>query len=64
MQKYISKQCQFMLSSLDAFEQSCEMAALANDGMIDDREAEELKKIAECTQAYREALTRLMQKAD
>lgn len=61
MSDLIRKQCELMLASLNAFENSCRMAALSDDGVVDENEARQLAQIGKCTREYKNELLRMMQ---
>ena len=52
MNYYINSQIINMTNIVKAFEQSCKMAALKNDGTIDKEEEKQIKKISQASQRY------------
>jgi hypothetical protein len=56
MNSHIEMQIRNMLMFLDAFQQSCRMAAAEDDGIIDRTEAKQLKKIDSAVERFRSEL--------
>ncbi len=56
MNTYIEMQIRNMLMFLDAFEKSCKMAAVKDDGVVDKIEAKQLKKINAAVARFRSDL--------
>lgn len=56
MNTYIHAQIMNMQSMSKAFVQSCEMAAMKDDGKISQEEAKQLKRIKAATDAFCKAL--------
>lgn len=52
MNDYIEAQIKNMVAIVRTFENSCQMAALKNDGRIDDAEARQLKKINAASEKF------------
>lgn len=59
MNDYIAAQIQNMTTMARTFEQSCKMAALKNDGVVDKAEEKLLKQIGSITQRFIKDLERL-----
>lgn len=56
MNDYIEMQIRNMLSMSKTFEQACTLAAMKNDGKIDEAEAKTLKKIKAATAKFTKEL--------
>ena len=56
MNAHLEMQIRNMLMFLDAFQQSCRMAAVEDDGVIDRTEAKQLKKIDAAVDRFRSDL--------
>ena len=52
MNDYMEAQIMNMIAIVKTFENSCQMAALKNDGRIDPAEARQLKKINNASERY------------
>ena len=56
MNDYMHMQIQNMLAMTRTFEQACQLAAMKNDGKIDEHEAKNLKKISAACAKFRKEL--------
>ena len=59
MNEFIKSQCRNMVSSIDIFEQACELAAKEDDGAISKEEEKTLKRIYKAAKLFKEELNRL-----
>lgn len=59
MNFYIDAQITNMIAMTKTFEQSCEMAAVKNDGVISKEEEKQIKKIKAASQKFRKELESL-----
>lgn len=59
MNFYIDAQITNMIAMTKTFEQSCELAAVKNDGVTSKEEEKQLKKIKAATQKFRKELEAL-----
>ena len=59
MNFYIDAQITNMIAMKKTFEQSCELAAVKNDGIISRDEEKQIKKLKAVTQKYRKELESL-----
>lgn len=57
--EYIKAQITNVQTILGTFEQSCKMAAIKNDGVIDKAEEKTLKKIHAATERYKHELQKI-----
>lgn len=60
MNTYMEIQIRNMIMYLDAFEKSCETAAIKDDGKIDKEEQKRLKTIKEASKEYKKKLEKLL----
>ena len=59
MNDYMEAQIMNMIAIVRTFEHSCQMAALKNDGKIDNAEAQQLKKINLASEKYIQRLQKI-----
>ena len=59
MNTYIKMQLQTMIQYVDSFEQACEMAATKDDGVVDKKEAKQLKKIRKAVIRFKKDLQKI-----
>ena len=59
MNEYIRAQIGHMTALVKTFEQSCAMAAQRDDGRIDKKEAQQLKKIREASEKFIRQLAKI-----
>lgn len=59
MNEYIRAQIGHMTALVKTFEQSCTMAAQKDDGRIDKKEAQQLKKIQEASEKFIRQLAKI-----
>lgn len=59
MNDYMEAQIMNMIAIVKTFENSCQMAALKNDGKIDRAEAQQLKKINLASEKYIQRLQKI-----
>lgn len=59
MNSYIKMQLNTMLQYLDSFEQACQMAAMEDDGTIDNAEIKQIEKIQKACEQFRKDLSRI-----
>ena len=56
MNPYIEQQRDSMITLLESFKQTCKVAAMKNDGMIDGEEKRTLAKINTATDKYKSTI--------
>lgn len=59
MNEYIRAQITNLLVMTKTFEQSCKMAAMKEDGKVDEDESKVLKKISKVTKRYQKELEKI-----
>ena len=59
MNHYIDAQCRTMIAMVDAFENSCELAAGQDNGKISKDEAKTIKRIKDSAQKFKNDLSRI-----
>lgn len=60
MNTYMEIQIRNMIMYLDAFQKSCEVAAVKDDGKIDKEEQKRLNKIKEASAKYKKELEKAL----
>lgn len=60
MTNYIKSQCNTIITSVKVFEQSCQIAAMQDDGSISKDEEKKLKKISKASQQFITDIEKLM----
>ena len=58
MNLYLKMQIQTMLSSVEAFEKGCDLAAVKDDGKVDAKEARMLRRLHKAASDFRTELER------
>lgn len=59
MNSFIETQCRTMITTVSAFEQACQLAAMQNDGKISKDEQRALKKIKAASKAFKNSLSKI-----
>ena len=59
MNRYILMQCQNMITTVEIFEQACDLAARKDDGRISPEEEKTIKRIRTAAKAFKQELKKI-----